>query len=180
MIKNNFNFNDMKIIYEDLIITPKLFKKKFFSKFKEQILISQLDSDIPSGILLQDSYVALLKTMIFFEETYFYGLIVEGKETNSCTKKDKYFLIDINTNYQEYKDYIEENFIFLENILFSANKSWSLLLTQDFFGVLSGTTEFIEKYKEFYPKWKKDMVEINTVYKKSILLEKDRILPWKK
>lgn len=174
MIKNDFDFNEMKIVYEDLIINPCLSEKHiFFSKFKKQILLSQVASDTPSGILLYDSYIALVKTMFFFEEDYFYGLITEGKKNNECNKKDEYFLIDIKTKYEDYKDYIEDNFIFLENILFSSQKNWVLLLTQDFYGILASTDEFMKKYKENYPKWKSDIFEITNLYKSSSFFMQD-------
>lgn len=168
MIKVDFEFNKIKRIYEELIITPKISKEKnYFSKFKKQLFISQINTDIPAGILLEDSYIALLKTMLLFNEKSFCCLITEGKETNKCNENDSYFLINKDTDYKFYKKYIEENFIFEENILFSLNKNWSLLLTQDFFGILAGTDAFIEQYKKNYPKWKNDALEVIKTYKNS-------------
>lgn len=105
--------------------------------------------------------------MLLFNEKSFCCLITEGKETNKCNENDSYFLIDKDTDYKFYKKYIEENFIFEENILFSLNKNWSLLLTQDFFGILAGTDAFIEQYKKNYPKWKNDALEVIKTYKNS-------------
>lgn len=171
MVKIDFEFNKMKMIYEELIITPKISKEKiYFSKFKKQLFISQINADVPAGILLEGSYIALLKTMLLFNEDSFYCLITEGKETNKCNENDSYFLIDKDIDYKFYKNYVEENYIFEENILFSLNKNWSLLLTQDFFGILAGTDDFIEQYKKNYPKWENDALEVIRTYKNSSFL----------
>ena len=140
LIKNS-NFDEINNFNNDLI--PK------------KLILSQFEEDESSFHITQKQFEALVKTMKQFEEKYFYIYLSEGHKNNDflLNEKDSLTLININDSYKEY----QKMTILFENIIFSSQGNWAIILTMEDYGILGATEEFMNEYKKNYPNWKEDI-----------------------
>ena len=182
LIKNS-NFNEDNNFNNDMI--PK------------KIILAQVGEDNRSFILTKRQYNALIKTMLYFKEDYFYIYLSEWYKKNEfiLSEKDSLTLININDSYKNY----ESLEIIFENVIYSSQKNWAIILTMDNYGVLAATEEFMNEYKKNYPEWKNDIEQFKDYFdspefnldavektfnyvteNEEGLTVEDRSLPWKK
>lgn len=62
-------------------------------------------------------------------------------------------LITKNMSFKDYK----KNDTLLENIVYSSQENWAIILTMENYGILAATEEFMTEYKKNYPNWKEDI-----------------------
>lgn len=140
LIKNS-NFDEINNFNNDLI--PK------------KLILSQFEEDENSFHITQKQFEALIKTMKQFGEKYFYIYLSEGHKNNDflLDEKNSLNLLDITTSYKEY----QKMTILFENIIFSSQGNWAIILTMEDYGILGATEEFMNEYKKNYPNWKEDI-----------------------
>lgn len=140
LIKNS-NFDEINNFNNDLI--PK------------KLILSQFEEDENSFHITQKQFEALIKTMKQFGEKYFYIYLSEGHKNNDflLDEKNSLNLLDTTTSYKEY----QKMTILFENIIFSSQGNWAIILTMEDYGILGATEEFMNEYKKNYPNWKEDI-----------------------
>ncbi|WP_302821791.1 hypothetical protein, partial [Fusobacterium ulcerans] len=157
MEKEKINILEAKNKYQALIKNSNFDEINNFNDnlIPERIILSQSGDDERSFSLTQKQYEALIKSMEKFKEDYCYRYICEGYKKNEFIVNDinELLLITKNMSFKDYKKYDT----LLENIVYSSQENWAIILTMEDYGILAATEEFMTEYKKNYPNWKEDI-----------------------
>lgn len=157
MEKEKINILEAKNKYQVLIKNSNFDEINNFNSdiISKKIILSQSGEDEHSFTLTQKQYEALIKSMVKFKEDYCYRYICEGYKKNEFIVNDinELLLIAKNMSFEGY----QKNDTLLENIVYSSQENWAIILTMDNYGILAATEEFMNEYKKNYPDWKSDI-----------------------
>lgn len=126
----------------------------FEEKMRQRLILNTRGGFAITG----EQYNVLKKTAEKFEEKYHYiGLIKDRKE-----------LVEIKRIPFSYKEYskLYGKFIFWENILFSEETKWGIIISSEGFAIIGGEVDFMNSFKMNYPLYREHMMifEIDKKY----------------
>ncbi|MGJ0909516.1 hypothetical protein [Clostridium botulinum] len=160
MIEDKVKIDEFENSFKKIFKNNNPFGEVFQYKIQEGLILCPTEG----YFLTKRQFTALLVTLDEIGDKEVIISIVEYDD--NYFKDSEHWLINSKI---EFNDYINMP-IYLENAIYSKNGEWGILISHEEHAVIGGTSEFLNKFKNNYLEWRKDIDNFNQMWEKNKMI----------